>query len=80
LLVSLSGVVGALIMLGFSFYGDSAYTGYMAVTSLGVYVAFFALGARPIIRASHVTVHDVPNHYGCVYHWLTHQAWDPSRG
>jgi hypothetical protein len=47
LLVSLSGVVGALIMLGFSFYGDSAYTGYMAVASLGIYVAFFALGAHP---------------------------------
>ncbi len=44
LLVSLSGVVAALVMLGIAFYGDRAHTGYMAVASLVVYVALFALG------------------------------------
>jgi hypothetical protein len=44
LLVSLSGVVGALVLLGFSFNSSSFYTGHMALASLVLYVAFFALG------------------------------------
>lgn len=48
LLVSLSGVVAALVMLGIAFFGDRTHTGYTAVASLVVYVAFFALGMGPI--------------------------------
>jgi hypothetical protein len=50
LLVSLSGVVAALVMLGIAFFGDRAHTGYMAVASLVVYVAFFALGTYHIVE------------------------------
>ncbi len=39
LLVSLSGVVAALVMPGITFYGDMVHTGYMAVATSVVYVA-----------------------------------------
>jgi hypothetical protein len=74
-------VVAALVMLGIAFFGDRAHTGYMAVASLVVYVAFFALGTYHIVERS---VAGRPA-ASCVCTGSSseggaRQGWDPSHG
>lgn len=48
LLISIAGLTLGLVLLGFSFFFEHEYGGYMAIGSLVFYVTFFAIGMGPI--------------------------------